>query len=224
MKRSNSSEIVSGFLALRKAMKISTKKEVTPRSSNVIKFAKKSLDLSKFKNSIQSEIRPGKLSLTLEGAILDQENCICVRNLKKEIEKHQALTEIEITLTTYGGDLFEGIALKNYLNNRPENITILVKDIVASAGSVMAMGANTIKMYSDSELMIHNPWTFTAGDAVQLRKLAGDLEKAQTSLEEAYLTRFSATRNKLKTLLDEETWLSPSQAIQCNLADQEIKI
>ncbi|MDG4515624.1 head maturation protease, ClpP-related [Streptococcus suis] len=224
MKRSNSSEIVYGFLALRKAMKISTKKEVAPKSSNVIKFAKKSLDLSKFKNSIQSETRPGKLYFTLEGAILDQENCICVRNLKKEIEKHQALTEIEITLTTYGGDLFEGIALKNYLKKRPESITILVKDIVASAGSVMAMGADTIKMYSDSELMIHNPWTFTSGNAVQLRKVAGDLEKAQVSIEEAYLTRFSATRNKLKTLLDEETWLSPSQAIQYNLADQEIKI
>ncbi|WP_449453423.1 Clp protease ClpP [Streptococcus suis] len=96
--------------------------------------------------------------------------------------------------------------------------------MVPSAGSVMAMGADTIKMYSDSELMIHNPWTFTSGNAVQLRKVAGDLEKAQVSIEEAYLTRFSATRNKLKTLLDEETWLSPSQAIQYNLADQEIKI
>ncbi|HEL1607533.1 TPA: ATP-dependent Clp protease proteolytic subunit [Streptococcus suis] len=65
---------------------------------------------------------------------------------------------------------------------------------------------------------------YCRGCRVQLRKLAGDLEKAQTSLEEAYLTRFSSTRNKLKTLLDEETWLSPSQAIQYNLADQEIKI
>lgn len=154
--------------------------------------------------------------------ILDQEECICVRNLNKLIQQQDNLTEIEITLKTYGGDLFEGIALKNYLRNRPESVTIIVNDIVASAGSVMTMGADIIKMYSHSELMLHNPWTFVSGNVQTIRKVATDLEKAQLSLEEAYFTRFSQSRDQLKKLLDDETWLTPSQAIQYGLANKEI--
>lgn len=216
-------QLFSDFQAIGKIFRDANKKnEEKTSSSRMIRFAKKSIDLKKFRNTLRASVSDTKLSLTLEGPILDQEECICVRNLNKLIQQQDNLTEIEITLKTYGGDLFEGIALKNYLRNRPESVTVIVNDIVASAGSVMTMGADIIKMYSHSELMIHNPWTFVSGNVQAIRKVATDLEKAQLSLEEAYFSRFSQSRDQLKKLLDDETWLTPSQAIQYGLANQEI--
>ena len=51
-------------------------------------------------------------------------------------------------------------------------------------------------------------------------KTADDLDKAQTSLEKSYLNRFKGTEDELKTLLDEETYLTADEAVVFGLADK----
>ena len=128
--------------------------------------------------------------------------------------------EINVHINSYGGDLFEGIAIKNFLLNRPEKINVYIDGIAASAASVIAMAGDHIVMPSDAQMMIHNPWTYTMGNAKELRKTADDLDKAQTSLEKSYLNRFKGTEDELKTLLDEETYLTADEAVLFGLADK----
>ena len=128
--------------------------------------------------------------------------------------------EINVHINSYGGDLFEGIAIKNFLLNRPEKINVYIDGIAASAASVIAMAGDHIVMPSDAQMMIHNPWTYTMGNAKELRKTADDLDKAQTSLEKSYLKRFKGTEDELKTLLDEETYLTADEAVLFGLADK----
>ena len=66
---------------------------------------------------------------------------------------------IEIFINSYGGDMFESIAIKNYLIRRPEKIITYVDGIAASGGSLIAMAGDEIIMPKDAQLMIHNPWT-----------------------------------------------------------------
>ncbi len=127
--------------------------------------------------------------------------------------------EINVHINSYGGDLFEGIAIKNFLLNRPEKINVYIDGIAASAASVIAMAGDHIVMPSDAQMMIHNPWTYTMGNAKELRKTADDLDKAQTSLEKSYMNRFKGTEDELKTLLDEETYLTADEAVLFGLAD-----
>ncbi|HEM3612123.1 TPA: Clp protease ClpP [Streptococcus suis] len=140
-------------------------------------------------------------------------------------EVRQAMAEIsadkvEVHINSYGGDMFEGIAIKNYLKQLDKEITVVIDGIAASAASVIAMAGDTIKMPKDTQLMIHNPWTYAAGNAKELRKIADDLEKSQTSIEESYLTHFKGTRDELKSLLDEETSLTAEEAVALGLADE----
>lgn len=128
--------------------------------------------------------------------------------------------EINVHINSYGGDLFEGIAIKNFLLNRPEKINVYIDGIAASAASVIAMAGDHIVMPSDAQMMIHNPWTYTMGNAKELRKTADDLDKAQTSLEKSYMNRFKGTEDELKTLLDEETYLTADEAVLFGLADK----
>lgn len=127
--------------------------------------------------------------------------------------------EVEVHLNSHGGDMFEGISIKNYLLQHPAKVTVVIDGLAASSASIIAMGGDTILMPRDTQLMIHNPWTFAAGNAKELRKVADDLEKSQASIEETYLKRFKGERSELKALLDEETFLTADEAVALGLAD-----
>ncbi|OUL09262.1 hypothetical protein B0533_03565 [Sedimentibacter sp. SX930] len=125
---------------------------------------------------------------------------------------------IEVFINSYGGDMFESIAIKNYLIRRPEKIITYVDGIAASGGSLIAMAGDEIIMPKDAQLMIHNPWTIAAGNAEDFRKLADEMDKANTSIQETYLTHFNDTREKLGELLAAESWLTAEEALAYGLA------
>lgn len=129
---------------------------------------------------------------------------------------------IEVFINSYGGDMFESIAIKNYLMRRPEKIVTYVDGIAASGGSLIAMAGDEIIMPKDAQLMIHNPWTVAAGSAEDFRKLADEMDKANTSIQESYLSHFTDTREKLAELLEAESWLTAEEAMAYGLASSII--
>lgn len=129
---------------------------------------------------------------------------------------------IEVFINSYGGDMFESIAIKNYLMRRPEKIVTYVDGIAASGGSLIAMAGDEIIMPKDAQLMIHNPWTVAAGNAEDFRKLADDMDKANTSIQETYLSHYTDTREQLADLLVAESWLTAEEALACGLATNVI--
>lgn len=73
-------------------------------------------------------------------------------------------------------------------------------------------------MSNASLLLIHNAWTYTAGNANQLRKEADDLEIITQASINAYMTEVNIAEEELKELLDAETWLSPQEALEMGFA------
>lgn len=134
---------------------------------------------------------------------------------------------IDVYINSYGGDMFEAIAIKNYLIRRPERIVTHIDGIAASGGSIIAMAGEEIIMPKDSEMMIHNPWTIGYGNAEDFRKLADELDTASVSVQETYMDHFTDTREKLVELLDAESWLTAEEALGYGLAtsivDETIK-
>ena len=129
---------------------------------------------------------------------------------------------IEIFINSYGGEIFEAIAIKNYLMRRPEKIITYIDGIAASGASVIAMAGDEIIMPKDAQMLIHNPWTYTQGNAADLRKMADDLDQAAISCQETYLKYFSGTREDLITLLASEVWLTAEDALSYGLATKVI--
>jgi ATP-dependent Clp protease protease subunit len=68
--------------------------------------------------------------------------------------------------------------------------------------------------------MIHNAWTYAMGNADELRKQADDLEKITSASIAAYMTHANISKNKLKELMDAETWLTPKEAKRMGFASQ----
>ncbi len=135
-------------------------------------------------------------------------------NKMKSIKEDEDIT---LEINSYGGDVFLGIDIMNSLRSHQGKVTVIVTGIAASAASVIAMGADEIQMYSNTQLMIHNAWTFAAGNAKELRKVADDLESIGESMLASYTHRVDA--DTVRNLLDEETYMSAKKAKELGFID-----
>ena len=95
--------------------------------------------------------------------------------------------------------------------------TAHVVGIAASMASAIACACDELKMDSNSFMMIHNPFSYTMGDANDMRKEAEVLDQMRDALVAIYRTKFDATDEVLKKMMDDETWIIGEQAELFNL-------
>ena len=66
--------------------------------------------------------------------------------------------------------------------------------------------------------MIHNAWSYTSGNADDLRKAADDLETISRAAAEAYRASVSIDDETLDRMLAEESWIAPQDAVNMGFA------
>jgi ATP-dependent protease ClpP protease subunit len=120
-----------------------------------------------------------------------------------------------------GGDLFDGLAMHNALSRLGERCTGRVDALAASAASVAVCGAHRVVIASNAMLMIHNPWTYAAGDAEDFRKVADLLDQTMEAIIAAYKAKApDIDEVELRRLVANETWLTANEAVALGLADE----
>jgi ATP-dependent Clp protease, protease subunit len=154
----------------------------------------------------------------IKGDIINWNSTIWDFNQKMKSIKEDE--DIDLEINSYGGDMFLGIDIMNTLRSHQGKVTITVTGIAASAASLICMGADIIRMFSNTQLMLHQPWTFAIGNAKELRKIADDLESAEESVLASYTHRIDA--DTAKKLLDDETYLTAKKAKEIGLIDEII--
>ena len=130
------------------------------------------------------------------------------------------VSPIVVAFNSVGGDLFDGLAIHNALSRLGERCTGRVDALAASAASVAVCGAHKVVIASNAMLMIHNPWTYAAGDAEDLRKVATALDQAMEAIIAAYKAKApNIDEVELRRMVNAETWLTASEAVALGLAD-----
>ncbi|WP_460065332.1 head maturation protease, ClpP-related [Pseudomonas sp. S2_H08] len=120
-----------------------------------------------------------------------------------------------------GGDLFDGLAMHNALSRLGERCTGRIDALAASAASVAVCGAHRVVIASNAMLMIHNPWTYAAGDAEGFRKIADVLDQTMEAIIAAYKAKApDIDEVELRRLVAAETWLTANEAVALGLADE----
>ncbi|WP_437828966.1 head maturation protease, ClpP-related [Niallia taxi] len=152
----------------------------------------------------------------IKGDIISWNSSIYDFNYKMRSIKEDE--DIELEINSYGGDVFMGIDIMNTLRGHKGKVTATITGIAASAASVIVMGADVIRAYSNTQLMLHNAWTYAMGNAKELRKVADDLESINESVLASYTHRID--ENTAKKLLDNETYLSATKALESGLIDE----
>lgn len=129
---------------------------------------------------------------------------------------------INVHINSYGGEVAEGLAIYNMLKNHPAKVKTIVDGFACSIASVIFMAGDERVMNNASMLMIHNAWTYTAGNAAELRKTADDLDAITQGSVNAYLEKINISEEDLKSMLDAETWILPEQALEMGFATSVI--
>lgn len=131
------------------------------------------------------------------------------------------LSPVVVAFNTIGGDLFDGLAIHNALSRLGERCTARIDALAASAGSVAACGAHRMVMASNAMLMVHNPWTWTSGDAEDLRRVANVLDQTFEAIIAAYKAKAPGIDDaELRRMVNDETWLTAQEALALGLADE----
>jgi len=131
------------------------------------------------------------------------------------------VSPVVVAFNTIGGDLFDGLAIHNALNRLGERCTARIDSLAASAGSVAACGAHRVVMASNAMMMIHNPWTWTSGDAEDLRRVANVLDQTLEAIIAAYKVKSPDIDDaELRRMVNDETWLTAQEALALGLADE----
>lgn len=125
---------------------------------------------------------------------------------------------INVHINSYGGEVAEGLAIYNTLKNHKAKVNTICDGFACSIAAVIFMAGDERIMNSASLLMVHNAWTYTAGNAAELRKQADDLEVINQSTMEAFKACVNISDDELKALLDAESWLSPQEALEKGFA------
>ncbi|PRW05725.1 clp protease family protein [Pseudomonas aeruginosa] len=118
-----------------------------------------------------------------------------------------------------GGDMFEGLAIYNLLREHRGNVTIKVLGMAASAASIIAMAGDEVQVARAGFLMIHNAWTWAAGNRHDFREFAEYLEPFDAAMADVYVARTGLDAKTVATMMDGETWIGGSKAVEHGFAD-----
>lgn len=163
-----------------------------------------------------------KASLYFYGDITNSSWDICqeedkcpqdIADFLRDLENYQ---ELDIYINSGGGSVYGGLAIYNQLMRYQGKKTVYIDGLAASIASVIAMAGDRIIMPKCSQLMIHKPWIFTAGNADDLRNEAESLDRCEQLIIQAYATKIkeSVSAEDIAQKMKMETWLNADDAFE----------
>lgn len=129
---------------------------------------------------------------------------------------------INLYINSPGGSVTEGCAIYSALKRHKAVKNVYIDGQCSSIASVIAMAGNKIAMSPVATMMIHNPITALAGDAIELRKTAAILDIMKETIINAYVTKSHLSREEISALMDTTTYFSVDQAIEKGFATEKI--
>lgn len=175
--------------------------------------------IDKFWNFVQKE--DGETELYLEGTIASEswfDDEVTPEEFKAELAK--AKGNIRVIINSPGGDCVAASVIYTALMDYPHDVTVFITGLAASAASVIAMAGTKVIMSPTAMMMVHNPWTMAIGDKDEMKKAAHLLDEVKESIVNAYEIKTGLPRQKIETLMDNETWFSAHKAKELGFCDE----
>lgn len=162
--------------------------------------------------------------LIIDGVIASEswfDDEVTPKEFREELSRHSG--NITVRINSPGGDVFAGVAIYNMLAEHSGEVTVKVDGLAASIASLIAMAGDKIVMLPGSMMMIHQPWTFTTGNADDLEEVIESLKKIGESMTPIYATRTGLSEERVNELLKAETWMTANDAVELGFADEAVE-
>lgn len=142
------------------------------------------------------------------------------KQFAEDLKAVEDAVKINVRINSPGGDVFAGQAIYSMLKRCKSEVIVYIDGLAASIASIVAMSGDKIIMPKNAMMMIHKPWTITAGNANDMREEADTLDKIEESIISVYTDKTGLSAEEIKTLLEDETWLTASDALEKGFIDE----
>jgi len=136
--------------------------------------------------------------------------------------------DIELTINSGGGSVFDALAIYDFLKNSSYNVSVKIEGLAASAATIIALsGSNLPVMSENSFFMIHNAWMPVVSmegmnsDEIrdykeELEKQAQLMDKINLKLAKIYANSTGLELSTIQDMMKAETWLTAEEAKEYN--------
>lgn len=148
------------------------------------------------------------------------EDGVIASELVRDIAAIQA-GAINLRINSYGGSVPDGLAIYNALRRHSATVNVFVDGVAISCASYIAMAGDTITMAKNAQMMIHAPWSYAGGNAVELREQADVLDRYAKAMASAYADKSGKTYDDALAILTDgkDHWFLADEAVTEGFAD-----
>lgn len=126
---------------------------------------------------------------------------------------------LDIYMNSPGGDVFDGIAIHSALARYGNTKTMHVDGLAASAASLILMAGDKIVCAPAGQIMIHDPWAMTVGNADAHTQQAALLASTAATLVDVYAARTKQSAKDVGEWMKSETWMTSGEALARGFCD-----
>lgn len=130
---------------------------------------------------------------------------------------------LDIQINSPGGDVNTALTIRDLIKLHKAKVkkaTIL--GMAASSGTIIATGADTIEMSNSAVWLIHRVSGYAVGTVEDIRKQADEQAKFDEILVNIYKEKTKKSKEKIKELMIEDTWLTAKEALKWGFVDKII--
>ena len=153
--------------------------------------------------------------LKLNGYIGDEINSSIVADFLNDANGE----DIEVSLYSGGGDVFEGFEIYNQFAAYEGSKTLNLGSLVASAATYMPMAFDNVVALDTTNFMIHSVTSWVmGGTANELKAEAERTEKLQNLIAAKYAEVMNKTPEEVNALMEAETWFTGQEIVDAGFA------
>lgn len=197
------------------------------KNEKAIKYPASKLNMSSrvdFKNEKSED--PVIKVIKLLGEVLDGKT---LDNLKEQAGDINNFDKLIVEIASPGGSVSEGLEIMVWLDSLSDMGKQIITVVVANAYSIasLIMLAADVKLISKhGKVMVHNPMVpeIEYANANDLEKYVESLRELEAYMYDLYMLFTGLKQEQIKLLMDNETYLSPQEAVDFGFADMVVDI
>lgn len=128
------------------------------------------------------------------------------------------IQQLDIRINSPGGSVHDGLAIYHALRRFDGQVYTYCDAMAASIASIIFLAGDRRYMAPGSRLFLHHAWAGGEGNSEDFRKFADDLEAVSEQLAAIYAERTGRQIGELRTMMDEETYISAEEALDLGFA------
>jgi ATP-dependent protease ClpP protease subunit len=127
---------------------------------------------------------------------------------------------IKFHITSYGGDLFEGLAMVGVIETCPLEIHSIIEGSCASAATLVSISCDHRSIQKHSFMLLHQLSGSAVGRMSEILDEAENVKNITEVTNKIYIDRTKMTRKQLADLESHDFWLNSKECLKRGLVDE----